>query len=147
MDPIELKRKLRRLKKLEIRIRFGGIDAPKERLVWNEFFGAKGGNGIPAKYGMEKLMGMDRQSLKDVLDEYFYSVYVRFYKENGIPAGGMFDPDLLSKLGLPAGSSEDDVKKRFRELAKKHHPDLGGDSGEFIELLCTYRKLTGDNKS
>ncbi len=30
-------------------------------------------------------------------------------------------------LGLPDFASIEEVKKAFRELAKKHHPDRGGD--------------------
>jgi len=33
------------------------------------------------------------------------------------------------------------VKKRFRELAKIYHPDVGGDAVKFIELMTLYRRL------
>lgn len=144
MDLTELKRKLRRLKKLETQIRFGHLKrAPMERLVWNEYFSTKDGEAA-VKYGMEKLLRMDRQAQKEVFDEYFCSVYFRFYKDNGITDPGIYDPNLLAKFGLPPDSSQDEVKKKFRELAKKHHPDLGGDSGKFIEIFHTYQKLIGD---
>jgi len=37
----------------------------------------------------------------------------------------------------------EDVKRRFRELARQTHPDAGGDAARFIELMEDYRKLTG----
>jgi len=30
-------------------------------------------------------------------------------------------------LGVPKDASENDIKKSFRKLAMKHHPDKGGD--------------------
>jgi curved DNA-binding protein CbpA len=36
----------------------------------------------------------------------------------------------------------EDIKRRFRELALKYHPDRGGDSEKFIEILDVYKKLT-----
>lgn len=47
-------------------------------------------------------------------------------------------------MGLPPDATTGTIKSKFRELAKKYHPDLGGDSGKFIELMNTYRKLIGD---
>lgn len=40
----------------------------------------------------------------------------------------LFDPqiDYYSRLGgLKSTSTADEIKKRFYELAKKHHPDTG----------------------
>lgn len=35
----------------------------------------------------------------------------------------------------------DDVKKSYRELAKKHHPDFGGDDELMQELNHAYRTI------
>jgi hypothetical protein len=37
--------------------------------------------------------------------------------------------DPLRVLGLARGATADDVRDARRELAKRHHPDLGGDAG------------------
>jgi hypothetical protein len=141
----ELKRKLRQLKKLEVQIRFKNLQfTPYEQLVWNGCFSTKDENDVSVKYNMKNLLGMDHGKLKEVFDEYFCHVYFQYYKENGIKFEGMYDIELLSSLGLPSDSSIETIKSKFRELAKRYHPDLGGDSCKFIELVDTYKKLIGD---
>ena len=81
--------------------------------------------------------------MKQVIEEYFYHVFYCKYKESGIALDAVYDPVLLSALGLPPGASFDAVKSRFRELAQKYHPDHGGDQEKMIELLETYHKLAG----
>lgn len=138
----ELKRKLRQLKKLEAQIRFNNLQLTQyQQYIWNEYFSTKDEDDGSVKYNMERLLGMDHQKLKEVFDEYFYHVYFQYYKENGITSEGMYDIELLSSLGLPPDSTIGTIKSKFRELAKKYHPDLGGDSGKFIELVNTYKKL------
>ncbi len=46
-----------------------------------------------------------------------------------------------SILGIDGGFSLDDLKEKFRGLAKVFHPDLGGDSSKMSELLDAYRTL------
>ncbi len=50
-----------------------------------------------------------------------------------------------SILGLEHGASDDDIKKAYRKLAMKHHPDKGGDSEKFKEISQAYQDLTNDN--
>jgi len=38
-------------------------------------------------------------------------------------------------LGLAPESSQDDVKKRFKELAFQHHPDKGGNEAKFRQIV------------
>ena len=65
--------------------------------------------------------------MKQVIEEYFYHVFYRKYKESGDALDAIYDPVLLSALGLSPGASFDAVKSRFREMAQKYHPDHGGD--------------------
>ncbi|HBL84949.1 MAG TPA: hypothetical protein DDZ99_08630 [Clostridiales bacterium] len=44
-------------------------------------------------------------------------------------------------MNLPYDATERDIKRRFHELEKQYHPDLGGNANKFIELLNTYKKL------
>ena len=54
------------------------------------------------------------------------------------------DPDqaeALRTLGLAWGASRDAVKQAHRRLAKRHHPDLGGDASTFLRIQAAYRRL------
>ena len=45
-------------------------------------------------------------------------------------------------LGLPGPCSEDELKKRYYELAQQHHPDKGGDAEWFKKINEAYRYLS-----
>jgi len=90
---------------------------------------------------------MSREEYKRVVDEFFALVYYEYYLECGIDFHRIFDPDALSLLGLPFSAVEGDIKKRFRELAKKYHPDTGGEASKFIEIMKVYEKLLGTDES
>lgn len=49
----------------------------------------------------------------------------------------------LELLGLPPGSSDDDVESAFRKWARRHHPDVGGDPSKFRALVAARRLLLG----
>lgn len=53
--------------------------------------------------------------------------------------------DYYKILGVDKGASQDDIKKMFRELAHKHHPDKGGNEEKFKEINEAYQVL-GDPK-
>lgn len=146
----EIKQKIRKLKKLEVRIRFGasgfsqqGLSerALRAGLVWDEFFDLGGSSQGRAKYALSAMTAMGKEELKEAISEFFFHVYYRFYKENGIVCAELFSPGLLAQFGLPYDADRNAIKKRFRELAKKYHPDTGGDSAKFIELMESYQKL------
>jgi DnaJ-domain-containing protein 1 len=44
-------------------------------------------------------------------------------------------------LGLEDNASLAEIKKKYRELAKEHHPDNGGDPKEFMKLQKAYKKI------
>jgi hypothetical protein len=138
----ELKKKLRQLKKLEIKIR-SSKEAKPPGLVWDTFFDLRGKSSDRAKYSLDILSEMDRETLKNVIDEFFFQVYYRFYRENGMTSIPVYDPATLAQLGLPPNADYSAIKRKFRELALKYHPDTGGDAEKFIELMDSYKKLTG----
>jgi molecular chaperone DnaJ len=55
--------------------------------------------------------------------------------------------DYYEILGLQKGASKDEVKKAFRKLAAKHHPDKqGGDEEKYKEVTEAYAVLGDDKK-
>lgn len=139
----QLKRKLKGLRQAEIGIRFKHreMDA-RTTLIWNEFFALKPGPRVKARYGLDELVKLDPEQLKQIYADYFAFVYFQYYKENGLSIETSFDPRLLAQMGLSPQATSDDIRRRFRELAKKYHPDLGGDSRQFIALVDVYNRLT-----
>ena len=148
MNRDQLKHKLKELRQTEIAIRFKHretLPAPKD-MVWGQFFTARTtGAGVPcpARYPLEMLETLTREQLSEVFSDYICFVYFQHYKETGIPfeSGRGYDPQLLALMGLGPFATSEDVKKRFRELARKYHPDAGGDNGQFAALMDVYNKL------
>ena len=50
--------------------------------------------------------------------------------------------EALETLGLPTMITEEDIKKQYRHLAKKYHPDQGGDTREMEKINQAYTLLT-----
>ena len=42
--------------------------------------------------------------------------------------------DPYSTLGVNRNASKDEIKKAYKKLAMKHHPDKGGDEKTFKEI-------------
>lgn len=171
----EIKRKLRKLKKLEIKIRFSGSfhaanigwDAGRDssykvegshigdgsyrrdgstkpaamNLIWDEFFHIGQRDHVKSRYTFDEVASMSKEEYRKIVDEFFFRVYYKYYIENGITGSHLYDPEILEWMGLQPDAGSEDIKKKFREMAKKYHPDTGGDANKFIELLENYRKL------
>ncbi len=55
--------------------------------------------------------------------------------------------DYYNVLGVDRKASQDDIKKAFRKLAHKYHPDKGGtDEARFKEITEAYAILSDDKK-
>jgi molecular chaperone DnaJ len=54
--------------------------------------------------------------------------------------------DYYSVLGVDKKASQDDIKKAFRKLAHKHHPDKGGADEKFKEITEAYSVLSDEKK-
>jgi curved DNA-binding protein len=54
--------------------------------------------------------------------------------------------DYYATLGLKRGASPDDIKKAYRSMAMKHHPDRGGDEKTFKQVEEAYRFLSDPEK-
>jgi len=54
--------------------------------------------------------------------------------------------DPYSDLGVQKGCSDEDVKKSYRKLVMKHHPDKGGDPEQFKKIQGAYEILSDPQK-
>jgi len=50
-------------------------------------------------------------------------------------------------LGVQSTASSEEIKKAYRKLSLKHHPDRGGDAEKFKELSAAYEQLTNPEKN
>ena len=49
-------------------------------------------------------------------------------------------------LGLSETASQDEIKKAYRSLASKNHPDKGGDTARFQEIQAAYAAIETEDK-
>ena len=54
--------------------------------------------------------------------------------------------DYYKILGVNSNDNSDKIKKAFRKLSLKHHPDRGGDAAEFKKINEAYQTLGDPNK-
>jgi DnaJ-class molecular chaperone len=50
--------------------------------------------------------------------------------------------DYYNTLGVSKTASQEDIKKAYRKLASKHHPDKGGDTATFQTIQTAYETLS-----
>lgn len=134
MDAISVKRALREYRRIERGLQPASANAPSP--VWDLFFDLKERGKGKAKYPLSALCSMSPEEYGRTMEAYWSAVCDGLFGERD-------GRDLESRLAmdLPAGADEEEIKKRFRALAKRYHPDLGGDAAKFIELMEAYRKL------
>jgi molecular chaperone DnaJ len=54
--------------------------------------------------------------------------------------------DYYDILGVSKDASQEEIKKAYRKLAHKHHPDKGGDEEEFKKVNEAYQTLSDQQK-
>jgi len=67
------------------------------------------------------------------------------WQSNANPARLVMErQQALAVLGLPSNATEQQIKRRYRMLAKRYHPDLGGDKQQMQRIAAAYRILMKD---
>lgn len=140
----QLKRKLREIKQLETTVRFRHLpDSERGRLVWDAYFSTRSPHDPSVKFSLALLQKKNHDELKAIFEEYFYQIYFQYVRERGLSLADVYDPGLLALLGLSPSVGLQEIKQRYRQLARQYHPDHGGDSEKFIQLVDLYEKVTG----
>ena len=49
-------------------------------------------------------------------------------------------------LGVSPSASEVEIKRAYRRLSRKHHPDAGGNPDEFDRICKAYSMLTSNKQ-
>jgi DnaJ-domain-containing protein 1 len=63
-----------------------------------------------------------------------FDPFARFSFLSSLFFNSIVPKESFEFLGLTIDATKDDVKSKFRELSKIHHPDKGGNNDKFVEL-------------
>lgn len=79
---------------------------------------------------LANLEGMAKEDVEQLIDRFWveYQSYLR-------------QPECYAVLGLEPTASQPEIKRRYRELALRHHPDQGGDPELFRRVQEAARLL------
>ena len=82
------------------------------------------------------------QSLTALLWQVMRIGFRSLWMSNANPARSMLQrQQALSVLGLPLHATPEQIKRRYRQLAKRYHPDRGGDQREMQKIIQAYEFL------
>jgi hypothetical protein len=82
---------------------------------------------------VEALRGLDRWEAKAMVDAAFAGF-------KGLPENATSGESWYDVLGVEFDASPDKIRKAFKNLAFKHHPDQGGDPAEFQRIKDAYER-------
>lgn len=67
------------------------------------------------------------------------------WRSNMNPARPLVErQQALAVLGLPPNATPQQIKRRYRSLAKRYHPDRGGNQREMQRIIAAYQLLMKD---
>ena len=65
-----------------------------------------------------------------------------FWQSGANPARPLVQrQQALAVLGLPLNATPQQIKRRYRALAKRYHPDRGGDQRQMQRIIAAYEYL------
>jgi hypothetical protein len=137
----QVKRTVRHVRQVELTLRVGRAPAPDHPpLGWDEFVSTTDADCQSVKYPLSHLLQLEREEFKAILDEYCAQIYAQTAQDHSLSQADVDDPQLLARLGFSPDAGSSEVKRRVRVLAKQYHPDRGGESAQFVELVALYER-------
>src|SRR6266566_1160698 len=89
-----------------------------------------------------------QQSLTSLLWEIFRLGARALWGSRANPVRPMLErQQALAILGLPPNATRQQIKRRYRVLAKQHHPDRGGDQRQMQRIIAAYELLMKDQQA
>lgn len=88
---------------------------------------------------VENMRGLHRTGASDLFERAFAGF--RALPQN---AGASTSPQWWDVLGIGRGAARTDVVDRYRDLARKHHPDAGGDAGAMAVINRAYEQFQSE---
>jgi hypothetical protein len=82
---------------------------------------------------VEALRGIERAGASELLDRAFTGF-------KALPAAGEATGGWWQVLGVARTATRDEVRDAYRALARKHHPDVGGDAGAMAMINRAYEQ-------
>jgi len=89
-------------------------------------------------YNLQQQRNLHHLALSSILN------HKRPFPVSLLHARGFHSSTDYAKLGLPDNASKAEVKSAYFSLAKKLHPDNGGNAKEFNEITEAYKRLSSD---
>lgn len=77
-----------------------------------------------------ELLKMDTKEVESLLNS-FWKKFISYQQADS----------SLACLGLNSGTNLTEIEQAYRKLAMQHHPDKGGDGGEFAKINQAYQHL------
>jgi DnaJ-domain-containing protein 1 len=95
-----------------------------------------------ARIEQEKMSSRAPKSFVSLLLDIVRVSVRTFWESNANPARPILQrQQALGVLGLPPTATPQQIKRRYRTLAKRHHPDRGGDPREMQRIIAAYEFL------
>jgi hypothetical protein len=84
---------------------------------------------------------LNRAKLMEKGEVWSHEARERFYtkpREERRQEYPAYRPQYLEDLDLPSGATKAQIESQFRRLARKHHPDCGGDAETSKRIRAAY---------
>ncbi|TMC21478.1 MAG: J domain-containing protein [Chloroflexi bacterium] len=69
-----------------------------------------------------------------------------WHSDANLARGVLQRQQALAVLGLPLNATPQQIKRRYRTLAKRYHPDRGGDQRQMQRIIAAYEFLMKEQR-